>query len=317
MKGELGPGVLIGILHQLYDARRTGLLHLIHGDRIRSLRFRAGQLLQGISSVPEEHLGELLVSAGVMSATDLERATAIVRSERRRVGEVLVELGVLDERGLEDALESQGRVVLLRAFAARSGSYSFEETESATSVDQDATLRIPSQNLVLEVARSLNDADAIGFALGDLRRRLAPAPDPLLRVQKVALTPAGAYLLSRIDGTSTAEEVLGLSTLPRAETMRSLFALLCAGLVRHAAAPKPPRRAAPAPDVVPVPLAAPQAVPSAAPAGPSRKAVEPSAEPEPAADVDASHAEGRVALRALEPGPSGLTGRFKKILKKD
>ena len=51
--------------------------------------------------------------------------------------------------------------------------------------------------------------------------RLLPPQD-----DRVALLPEEAFLLSRIDGVASAEEVLDLSPLPRLRTLRLLVRML-------------------------------------------------------------------------------------------
>lgn len=310
MKGSLAPGTLIDALHEIHDSRRSGVLHLMQHEEFRGLRFRGGEIVHGISSLPEEHMGEVLVRDGLLSAADLERATTIVHSERKRLGQVLIELGVLDERGLEDALARHGREVLLQAFAEREGAYTFEEAESASPLDQHATLRLTPGEMILDVARRLQDADAIDYAVGDLERVLAPAPDPLLRVQKIALTPGDAYVLSRIDGTSKAREIVDLVGLPKADVLRSLFALLCAGLIRRVLPRQPVRRpAAPAPPPPEAAMPKPQAPARVVPVAPPTPLVEtrveiPSDAPvvrgTPPQDADAEAMEAEKSLAAAE-----------------
>lgn len=303
---------MIDALHEIHDSRRTGVLHLMQHEEFRGLRFRGGQIVHGISSVPEEHMGEVLVRDGLLSAADLERATAIVHSERKRLGQVLIELGVLDERGLQDALARHGREVLLQAFAEREGAYTFEEAESASSVDEEATLRLTPGEMILDVARRLQDADAIDYAVGDLERVLAPTADPLLRIQKIALTPGDAYVLSRIDGTSKAKEIVELVNLPKADVLRSLFALLCAGLIRRVFPRKPVRRpplpALPPPEAaVPKPQAPARVVSVAPPAPPPfvETGVEvpseaPPVQEAPPQDADGEAMEAEKSLAAAE-----------------
>lgn len=299
MKGSLGPGTLIDALHEIHDSRKTGVLQLIQSDRFRGLRFRAGEIVNGFSSVREEHMGEVLVRAGILKSADLERADGILRSERKRMGQVLIELGVLDEHGLADALSRHGREVLLRAFAEREGSYNFEEAESAEAAHQETTLRLAPGEMIFEVARRLEDPEAIRYAVGDLERVLGPAPDPLLRVQKIALTPGDAYLLSRIDGTSKAAEIVELVGLPKDEVLKSLLALLCAGLIRRIAPRKPARR--------PAPAAAPPPKPPVAPPPPALPAPPAAAEPPPAPPPLDSEAEAQQAELSLSAAEKMLT----------
>ena len=264
MKGSLGPGELIDVLHQVHDARKTGVLHLMQGEHFRGLRFRVGEIANGFSSVREEHMGDVLVRAGILKASDLERADQVLRQERKRMGHVLIDLGVLDEHGLADALARHGREVLLRAFAEKGGSYNFEDAEQAESPDEETTVRLTPGEMILHVARRLEDPEAVRYAVGDLERILTAAPDPLLRVQKIGLTPSDAYVLSRVDGSSKAREIVELVGGDGDEVVKSLFALLCAGLIRKTA-PKPrARRPAPPPEP-PAPAAPPPPAPPPAP----------------------------------------------------
>jgi hypothetical protein len=251
VKGGLGPGELIDVLHALHDARKTGVLHLIQGDRFRGLRFRVGEIVNGFSSVREEHMGDVLVREGILKASDLERADAVLRKERTRMGQVLIDLGVLDEHGVADALARHGREVLLRAFAEKSGSYNFEDAEQAESPEEETTLRLTPGEMILQVARRLEDPEAVRYAVGDLERVLSAAPDPLLRVQKLGLTPADAYVLSRVDGSSKAREIVELVGGDRDEVLKSLLALLCAGLIRKTVPKKPVRRVVAKPEPPP------------------------------------------------------------------
>jgi tetratricopeptide (TPR) repeat protein len=231
--GALSPGLLLDLLYDLQDQRRSGLLHLIQAGSFRSLRFRSGQIVHGISSVPEEHMGEVLVRDGLLDREQLERATRVVLGERRRLGQVLLEQGTMDRLQLEEALARHGREVLLRAFEERSGSFTFEDADSERSEPDELTLRVPTDLMVLEVGRGLHDREALAFALGDLDRALARSEDPLRSVEFVPLEPLDAQVLSRVDGRRSAADIVASMGEPSERTLRSVFALLCAGVVRR------------------------------------------------------------------------------------
>jgi hypothetical protein len=75
-------------------------------------------------------------------------------------------------------------------------------------------------------------------ALGDMSRVLALSSDPLLRSQGMALTPTDGFVLSRVDGTLSAGQVVSLIPLPAEDTERSLFGLLCTGAVSYKKDPR-------------------------------------------------------------------------------
>ena len=111
----------------MYVGRRSGMLHLVRGDEEQSLRFRGGHIVNAHTNVVEDRLGEMLVRRGLLSPADLARATEVVMRDKRRLGEVLAELGLLDANGLEDAIALHVHEMLARLFAWPDGLYAFKD----------------------------------------------------------------------------------------------------------------------------------------------------------------------------------------------
>lgn len=236
LKGALAEGVLPGVLRDVYLGRRTGILHVLHAKDHGSILFIRGHIVHGATTVRECRLGESLVRHGRLSQADLERATEIVLRTRKRLGQVLLDLGLLDQEGLDDALALHVREILLCVFAWSEGSYRFEEQDSAFE-GFDKALRLATGEIILDAVWSVSDPDVVRYALGDIDRVLLLSTDPLLRYQRVTLTPTDAFLLSRVDGTLTGREVLAITPAGAGEAQRSLFGLLCIGMVEYQAAP--------------------------------------------------------------------------------
>jgi len=232
VKGSLCPGVLPVVLGRLYVQRRSGLLHLNRGEERRSARFRKGHMVHADTTAAEDHMGEVLVRNGLLSSADLGRATARVLRERKRLGQVLQDLRILDEHLLEDALALHVREVLRKAFGWEEGAYAFEEQHVDAPLQEDATLRVFTGELILEAARSVHDMAAVRRALGDPNRLLVPSGDPVLRFQQITLNTAESDVLARIDGTRTLRQLT--ASLPPEETERNVLGLLCLGMVEQA-----------------------------------------------------------------------------------
>jgi hypothetical protein len=278
MNGALSEGLLPGILRELYVDRKTGVLSFVRGDQRRALHFRKGHIVRGESNVKQEHLGETLVRNGLLSEEGLSRATAVVLNEGKRLGMALRELGLFEGQALEDALALQVREIINNAFSWGDGSYAFEPAvESNTRQDAEVTLKLSPGELILEAVRRVQDPDVVRYALGDLGRILAHSSDPLLRFQRINLTPSDGFILSRIDGTLSAREIILLSPTDAEDTERSLFGLLCTGVVEFLALPPKP---APPPE--------------------PRRAVATAAAPQPAAPLPPASPDQVEALKARE-----------------
>jgi tetratricopeptide (TPR) repeat protein len=148
--------------------------------------------------------------------------------------------------------------------------YSFEENAENVPPPGEITMRTGAGDVILEAVRRMSDPEAVRAALGDLDRVLLPSSDPMLRFQNLPFTPGDGYTLSRIDGTSTAAEVIQLIPLPSEEVEKSLFSLLCTGVIEYAikAKARRPPQPPPAHAPPPAPVEPPSAAPPKKPAGP-------------------------------------------------
>jgi tetratricopeptide (TPR) repeat protein len=135
-------------------------------------------------------------------------------------------------------------------------------------------------------------------------------PDPPFRLERITLTPADGYVLTRLDGKSTARTIIQITPLPKEEVERSLLSLLCTGVIEYL-----PRDAAPAartrnPSAT-LALGQAAAVP--------RLAADPKALARAVGAAEARLAEGRyqdarVALEAIVPMAEGSLERRARLL---
>jgi hypothetical protein len=239
----LYQGVLPTVLRDLYVARRTGVLHLTRRAERRSVRIWKGNVIHASSNRKEDHMGEVAVREGLISQADLDRANELAARTKKRVGVALRELGILDEERVENALAVHAREVIVRAFAWTDGYCDFEEQEAEPSWFSELALRLSTPDLILEAVRRIDDADVVRYHLGDIDRVLVLSGNPAAKGMRVSLTPLDGYVLSRIDGKLKAREILRIVPGEPLEVMRSLFGLICVGIVEYA----PPADKAPAP----------------------------------------------------------------------
>jgi tetratricopeptide (TPR) repeat protein len=311
VKGTLGEGVLLpSVLRELYVGRKTGVLRFSQGAARRTIQFVKGSIVHAASELPEEHLGEVLVRLGRLTRADVDRAGETVAREHKRLGAVLMDMGVFTRDQLEDALALHAHEILLRIFeASGEGSYEFEAAQNEVA-QGEFTLKLSTGEIILDAVRRVRDPDVVRYALGDIDRVLALSNDPLLRFQRITLSPSDGYILSRIDGTLSAREVMQMLPLPAEDVQRSLFGLLCTGVIEQAAGPpKAPPKAAPirprpAQRPEPPPAEPPRAAPAPAAAAPPPPAASAFPAPSPAprevsADTQAKRREITEAYETL------------------
>ncbi len=246
-EGPLWEGVVPGVLRGLYVGRRTGSLTFIRDGERRGVHFRGGNIVNADTDVREDRLGAVLVRSGRLTEADRRRAEGFAIRDRKRFGAVLLQLGLLDRAGLEEALALHVDTVMSKVFAWTDGRYEFRHYEELPLADGEVSLRVSTGDLILQAARSVQDPDVVRYNLGDLNRVLVASSDPLLRFQRIRLVPLDGYVMSRVDGVLSAREVIQLIPLPAGDVERSLFGLLSTGVVEFRGA-----KGKPAPDRAPV-----------------------------------------------------------------
>lgn len=286
MQGKLEAALMPELLRRLYVGRKSGMLHFTTGDQRRSVRFNRGNIVFAQTNNPEEQLGQMLVAHDRLSQENLDKATEIVKAEGKRLGAVLEEQEMLTKEQVGEGLADHVREILRKIFSWTDGEYSFEEQPEQPHIEGDISLNLATGEVILEAVNSINDPEAIHRALGDFGRNLQTSLDPMLRFQKITLTPVDGFLMSRVDGASTASEILQLAPVDTEEAERSLFGLLCAGVIEFVesdgAAPAAPATSAGKRDPAPPPEAAPPApekTPESRPTPPAEAAPKPTPKP--------------------------------------
>ena len=261
------PSEPLSLLARLFRERRSGVLSIGPAETPLRVLLRDGQI----------------VGLGPTSPSSPAPRPPLPRpddSARMRLDRVLAEIGIRSQKARPAppaAPPSRNlRDRVLETLADRSLTATFEEgAEAPADVAETAGATEP---LILEAVRQMREAGAVRAALGDLDRRLVVTA---ALAEERTLTLTEGYLLSRIDGVTSARQVLQLVPLDPDETERTLLGLVLTGRVEYRAAAA--RRLVPRPEAeAPTPIAEP-AEPIAEAAEPIAEPAEPIAAPSPAA----------------------------------
>ncbi len=210
MAADFPRDTLLVELAELHRARKTGRLVVARGHEILFVHLRQGQIADVESESAPEAGGTDPNDPVFLDGLDLERDPGLARAA--------------------------ARARLLEALAWPEVSCSFTE---GAGEGGDPPLELATEEVLAEAAQAVKDPALIRAALGDLDRILGLAFDPA-KPKNLALTPTEGYILSRVDGTLSAREVLQLVPLEATETEPGLFTLLIGGLIESLPLPGRP-----------------------------------------------------------------------------
>jgi hypothetical protein len=222
---EMQPCDLLNFLHQ---GRRTGVL-LTRSDGVeRGVVMLDGNVAWACSTSPGELLGALLARSGL---ADRGRIAEVLRAQgeppgRKRLGQLLLEQGVLSPEALARGLRHQVVEIFLGLLVVKSGSFVF-----LRGVDRAAlpsALALDTQAMLLDGLCRLDEMEVY--------RTRVPTAEAVLRATGKAvedqLAEDAQRVLAATDGTRTVADLARATALGEFETTRAAFRLIELGYLR-------------------------------------------------------------------------------------
>jgi uncharacterized protein DUF4388/tetratricopeptide repeat protein len=232
-----GPLRELGIhdVFQLLDlSRKTGVLRVTSELRRNAgtIYFEDGAIVYAEIRSNPHPLGGLLVRSGRIMESDLERARDMQQrgGDRRRLGEILVELGAVTPRELQRQVRFQIEEVVFEVMSWREGYFSFIEGP-LTDVPAESAVRITTEALLMEGARRIDEWTRIEGRIPHLGVVAVLAPAPEGAEGDLDLLPPEWEVLSLIDGERDIRSIAAALGRSDFDVAKTLFGLESAGLI--------------------------------------------------------------------------------------
>ncbi len=233
IEGPLRELGLHDVFQLLELSRKTGVLRVTSPLRRNqgTVYFDRGAVVAAEIRSNPHPLGELLVRAGRVTEGELQMARDLqTRGDGRRLGEILVDQGVLGQRELERQVRLQIEEVVFEVIGWREGYFSFSEGP-ITELRVEATARIPTEALLMEGARRIDEWSRIERQIPHLGVVPALAPGGESSEGALDLHPAEWEVLGSIDGARDLREIAALIGRSEFDVAKTVFGLYSSGVV--------------------------------------------------------------------------------------
>ena len=228
-----GPLRELGIhdVFQLLDlSRKTGVLRVVSElrDNEGVVAFHGGRIVYASIRSNPHPIGEMLLKAGKIDAADLAAARAMQteHGDRRRIGEILIGMGVVTARDVEQYVRRQAEAVVFELMSWREGHFRFEES-NAEEFPENPSVAVSTESVLMEAARRIDEWSRIADrvpSLSSVPDFAEPSEDH--HAGQLDLLPGEWEVLTKIDGERDLRRIA-------IELARSDFdiAKVCYGLV--------------------------------------------------------------------------------------
>jgi len=231
LQGSIEKFTLPEIFQLIAAGRKSGTLGIQKDDSIVMIYFDKGEILYGYGPRQTYHLGQLLREKGKLSNAQLEQAVSIqAKSENsKRLGEILIERGFIDRIDLQAVVTRQVEQLLYSLMAWKTGSFKFYENQYPT--EEEITVKISVENVILEGLRRLDEANMVKDALPDTEAVYVISAAQGQRDRAVSMQAEEWNMMALVDGHRSLNEVAKLSGMPEEDALKKLAHLKLAGLI--------------------------------------------------------------------------------------
>jgi hypothetical protein len=232
LQGNLKEFSLPNIFQLVKMSAKSGALTIRRGEESGKIFFRNGLIYYAYSAPQLLPLGERLVKAGAITATQLKEALAEQQKagESARIGTILLQTGVIDRATLEQAVREQIQDSAFNFFSWSDGDFEFSADEHVT--DEDILVEMTVETVIMEGCRRIDEWELIFEHLGSLER--VPHLAYSKRVEErgeITLTAEEWRVLVHIDGRADINTILRDCGLDRFHGAKVIYSLYSSGLI--------------------------------------------------------------------------------------
>jgi len=229
--GSLADMPVPVVFKKVYDYRVPGVLTFQREAVIKKVYVKDGRITFASSNQKDDRLGEFLLRRGIIDETVFQEASRRLRlNPDKRLGRILVEMGVLTPHQLFQAVQDQILAIVSSVFAWAQGVVHFVVGPSKD--EEVIQLHLPIPRVIVMGARWLPDPGRCIEALGGPDGYVEMVPQLRLEVHVLGLLPDERRLLPLLDGTRTLRTILEQSPIGPDMAARLLYSLYVLERVR-------------------------------------------------------------------------------------
>jgi hypothetical protein len=232
--GDLAEIDLPVLMGRIFNDGTSGRLRIWQEPVEKNVYFEAGLPVMAASNEVADRMLAMLVRDRVVSASQREEVEKIINATGRKVGGVLIDMGVLRSDELLPAVRRHYESIILSLFGWTAGRWQIEPGMIA-GPERTRLLRHPAALVREGLARDY-PAEKIAAHVGSGKNLFAldTSGSSADVVTQMLADPAEARVPFLFDGVRSLDEVARASGLPDATVWQIAFALSCFGTMRPA-----------------------------------------------------------------------------------
>jgi tetratricopeptide (TPR) repeat protein len=231
-KSNLGILDFSQIFQGVASAKRTGTLSVSSNEDETHIYFDEGRIVDLCTSSQKHSLGKALLKSGQISEKTLHKALALQEYRVDKLGKILLEGKLADEKAIRTALEFQYTEEICELFTWKDISCDFIEGEPLDVFGEreiDFHISLNAESLVMEAARRIDEWELVRKTVSSLKDVYVVSPKGAKLLETGAEQEKNVIAL--LDGLNDLEEVTEKALMSHFETLKHIHHLALSGEV--------------------------------------------------------------------------------------
>ena len=250
LQGDIKDFSVVDILQLLYQQQKSGVLNIIDKGTEIEVLFDSGMIISANSKRKhvDEFLGEMLLTANMVSKSQLRNALEVQKETLKKLGDILIESGVITINDLRHVLKLQTHETIFKLLNLKSGTYNFHQRlinydkrafelintehflmDSLRMTDEwpEIKQKIYSYNLVFEKMPGAEEEIKFWKTLDpeDSKDDLYYEDDEPSK-EEMVMSKEERKVFDIVDGTMTVRDLINISRFGEFETTKALASLM-------------------------------------------------------------------------------------------
>ncbi|MBI5192100.1 MAG: DUF4388 domain-containing protein [Nitrospirae bacterium] len=234
LEGSIKDFGIADIFQLINLQKKSGVLTIQNGEAVASINFSVGEIVYAVSTKmgENEKVGRLLIGLGKLSEKALEDALIVQQNTGGKIGHILTASGAISEDDLKDVLQIQIKDVIFQAFRWKNGWYKFDAQE--IEYEKEYQIPIPTDFILMEGIRMLDEWPYIESHISSENIIFSQS----LKGEEAeslfsSLTPEEMSVFNLIDGQRDIRMIKQLVNLTEFDVFKNIAALKVAGLIEE------------------------------------------------------------------------------------
>lgn len=231
-EGELKSNSYASLLLSFMHQRRTGVLNIDSQLKLR-IYFLEGSPVFVEGGDNKTRLGSIAFAERKIKQQDYQKVLEKVAQTKKKIGEVLIEMGFISPHELDWLLEFQVKEKLIRGFECTIGTYSFKLRNDF--VDSILIYKVNPLQVIYEGVKRFGDPMDIEkdiFPIEESRVTVASDPEILEKLKSIGFSPREYRFLQYLNRFNTIDDIYSINLLSRGDMLKLLCFLNTVGLVK-------------------------------------------------------------------------------------